>query len=294
MSTKDDIRVLLLEAGATAVGFTKAEPVDAQTVSRLNKWISQGYATSTPYMKNYPDIRRDPRLLLDGAKTIICSAWNYLPSQLRDPSLPHIARFAYCADYHKSLRRILKPICKVLTQCYGANARICIDSAPILERYWAQKSGIGFIGRNNCIIIPNVGSWHFLAEIIMDIDLEPDLPLQQSCIGCDKCINACPTKALIPGFGVDTNRCLSALTLEIPGNAPHEYHTLAGCDICQEVCPHNADSIPSKITELETLTQIINLDEETINSLTDIEFKNLFGATSLYRPGLSGLRKNLS
>lgn len=292
-NTKEEIRQRILQAGATAVGFASACEVDADYFTRFSQWASSEMSKSVPYMTNYPEIRKDPRLLLDGAKTIITTAWNYLPQKIRPESLPYIAYYAYSRDYHKSIRSLLKPICRHLSEEYKAATRICIDSAPILERYWAVKSGVGFIGKNGLLILPDNGSWHFLAEIITDLELNSDSPNTCTCLNCGKCTESCPTGALSHDGFIDTRKCLSALTLEKPGCAPvSEFSPLAGCDICQKVCPHNSKASPGTI--FETLPQVFSLDRKKLENMTVSEFKERFAGTSLQRPALSGLLANLA
>ena len=191
MNLKARWRSALLEAGAVAVGFARAERVPREVWTRFEAWRSSGRAGELGYMGNYPELRIDPRGLLEGAQTVISVAWPYLPDTLRDDSLPFIARYAYCADYHKSIRRILKP----LLRSWATGSRVCVDSAPVLERWWAVQSGVGFIGRNGCLIVPGYGSWVFLTEILVTEMLEPDEPCTLHCDGCgvcDRCQEVCP------------------------------------------------------------------------------------------------------
>lgn len=293
---REEIRSSLLKAGASAVGFAEAATVEDEAWSRFEHWLERNNAGSLAYMHNHKDLRRDPRLLLDGCRTLVSTAWLYNPPELRDPTLPYIARYAYGDDYHKSLRRILKPLCRQWEQnCPGLHTRICIDSAPVMERYWAVKSGIGFCGQNGTLIVPGTGSWVFLAEILLTEALAPDSPSTDSCLGCGACRRLCPAHALHPDGTLDCGLCHSALTVESPGGAPcSEDSPLAGCDRCQLICPHNQGAPVCRVPQMATLRQILTLDAERIAEMNPDEFKADFGKSALSRMGIEGLRINLS
>lgn len=286
----------LLAAGAVAVGFARAEPVDGEAWARYGAWLGQGRDGELRYMRNYPELRRDPRGLLEGARTLISVAWPYLPERLRDPALPFIARYAYAPDYHKSIRKVLRPVLAEWRRGTGTEVRVCVDSAPVLERWWAVKAGVGFTGRNGCLIVPGYGSWVYLTEILVTQETEPDSPCTLSCAGCGACVKVCPTGALGDDGLVDCRRCLSALTVESPGQACGAYGgrvVLAGCDRCQEVCPHNRAARPTGVAAFATLQGILTLDGEEIGGMSPEEFKERYGSSALSRMGLEGLRANL-
>ncbi|MCM1005439.1 MAG: tRNA epoxyqueuosine(34) reductase QueG [Prevotella sp.] len=284
----------LREAGATGVGIAGISRIPEEVWRSYELWLQSGRAGSLGYMSNYPQLRQDPRELMPEAQSSISIAWPYLPKKLRSPDKPFIARYAYGPDYHKSIRRILKPIIKRWETDYGIKSRICVDSAPILERYWAVRAGVGFIGRNGCLIVPGYGSWVFLSEILITADLPEDEPCRLECAGCGACIKVCPAQALGADGYVDCRRCLSALTLESPGNAPKGLGTLAGCDRCQEVCIHNKEAKAHNIQAFATLTQIFNLTADELRHMSAEEFKCRMAGTALLRPGLEGLLANLS
>lgn len=292
---KEQMRRLLREAGAAAVGFARAGEVSASARASLGEWIERGDDGELGYMRNYPELRRDPRGLLEGCRTVVSTAWVYNPATLRDASKPYLARYAYCRDYHNALRSALKPVARVIGEATGAAWRICIDSAPLMERYWAVRAGVGFCGRNGLLIVPGVGSRVFLAELLLTLDIEPDSPCTGSCLDCGACVRACPAGALDRSSSPDCRRCVSALTIERPGSALRlPRRTLAGCDVCQDVCPHNSGAPATRVSQLATLPQLMDVDEEEIMRLTEEEFRVRYAGTPLMRIGLEGLRANLS
>ncbi len=308
MPLKSFIREYLLGLGAAAAGFAEAATVEARCTDAFRAWLRDGRHGPLGYMERHSELRTDPRGLLEGAKTVVSVAWPYLPERLRDPALPFIARYAYCSDYHKVIRRLLKPLlCELAGQ--GIRTRLCVDSAPVHERYWAMRAGIGFRGRNGCLIVPGAGSWVFLSEILLDAEIAPDAPCTASCADCGACLRACPTGALTPDGTLDCRRCLSARTIEAPmpavsstavgalQEAPllrrQNFRPLAGCDRCQEVCPHNRAVAPTHIPAFATLPQILTLDEAELRAHTPDTFAARYAGTSLQRPGLNRLLTNL-
>ena len=284
-----------MEAGASAVGFARAGEVSESARDSFEAWLERGDAGELGYMRNYPELRRDPRGLLEGCRTVVSTAWAYDPPVLRDSSRPYLARYAYCRDYHNALRSVLRPVARKIGEATGASWRICIDSAPIMERYWAVRAGVGFCGRNGLLIVPGTGSRVFLAELLLTVDMEPDPPCAGSCGDCGACVRECPSGALARSSSPDCRRCISALTIERPGSAlwlPRP--TLAGCDVCQDVCPHNSGAPATQVRELATLPQLMTVDEEEIMLLTEEEFRVRYAGTPLMRIGLDGLRANLS
>ena len=286
---------MLLESGASAVGFARAGEVEPSAVSAFERWLSRGDAGELAYMRNYPELRRDPRLLLEGCRTVVSIAWLYNPPRLRPATLPYLARYAYSRDYHNALRSVLKPVAREIASRYGAQWRICIDSAPVMERYWAVKSGVGFCGRSGLLIVPGVGSRVFLTELLLTIELPPDNPCTLTCGDCGACVRACPSGALQASASPDCRRCISALTIELPGSARHlPRPTLAGCDLCQDVCPHNAGNARTQLAALQTLPHLLTVDETELRALSDEQFRARYAGTLLMRIGREGLLANLS
>lgn len=310
---KDFIRSLPQLADACAIGFAAAERVDKTFDDFFSRWLADGKNGSLDYMANHRELRSNPQKLLPGAKTVIAIAFSYNQPVLRDKSLPMIARYAYGKDYHNVLRQILKKAVTELQQHFGGDYRICIDSAPIPERYWALRASIGRRGRNGCVIVDGAGSFIFLTEILTTLEIKPDEPTTRTCLDCGRCIRECPTGALTPD-GLDASRCLSALTIERKGPwtdserrimaLPAARSTLFGCDRCQTVCPHNAaipatpiDALLPKRQTASSADTKNGLDTLTLTSddilhLSQDDFDNKFAGSPLRRPGLDALRRN--
>lgn len=291
---KERIRGLLMDAGASAVGFAHVEDVSQGQSRFYNDWLNSGRAGELHYMYQHSELRVNPQELLPDAGTVIATAWNYLPSQLRNKEMPFVARYAYGRDYHRALRSLIRPVCHQIERLLECSSRICIDSAPIPERYWAVKSGIGFIGRNGCLIIPKRGSWHFIALILITASLPADdMCATRSCMQCGACVRACPMGALYANGTVDCRRCLSAVSVE-GVTQPIDYMgclPLLGCDVCQEVCPHNCNARSSDW--VRPITDILKIDEDLLAGMDDAKFNERFAGTAFKRPGLNLLRRNL-
>lgn len=320
---KETLRRKLMEAGAIAVGFARAGEIDKEAIRQYADWIAAGRHAGMEYLTRHIPLKSNTAGVLEDAATVISMAFSYAPQSLRPESLPVIAAYAWGDDYHDVIRRRLSPVADAMQRLYGGSWRICIDSAPIAERFWAMKSGIGRIGRNGSVIIDGSGSYVFLAEILTSHSIEPDEPSQKVCSGCGRCVNACPTGALRADATIDCRRCLNYLTIEHRGDwtgesleAMHTHagrHTLFGCDICQHVCPHNRDTVPTAIKEFYPRKGIIvnpsppvNTPEgisgdespfdspERIMAMTQEEFSRIFRNSPLKRAKLAGLIRNAS
>ena len=259
---REEVRERLRSCGAVAVGFAEALPVADSVARTFDSWIASGKHAGMDYMTRHRDVRLDPRLLLPGASTVISMAFSYQTEAERDSALAHISSYALLPDYHKWIRKLIRH--SGVGELLGREQidwRICIDSAPVLERYWAAKAGIAVIGLNGSAIIPGIGSKVFLAEIISTTAFEPDSELPQVCGDCMKCIQACPTGALGKD-GIECDSCISYLTIEHRGewhDKKHRdamatqagRHTLFGCDRCVESCPHNMPGTYSVVKPVE-------------------------------------------
>ncbi|MDE6338429.1 MAG: tRNA epoxyqueuosine(34) reductase QueG [Muribaculaceae bacterium] len=305
---KERIRDKFKQSGACAVGFAQAGEVEASEWQLFEEWLKRGDNAGMDYMRNYPELRRDPREMFE-AKSVISVAFSYKPKEWRDESRGMIAAYAYGKDYHKVIRKLLKePLREIGEWFRDMRFRVCVDSAPVLERYWAIKAGIGYRGDNGCVIVPGFGSMVFLAEILTDLEIEEDEPLDMDCGHCGACVEACPGKAL--GETIDCRRCLSYLTIEHKGDwddpvcgevlkSEEGRNTLFGCDRCLRVCPHNKVAPPGDIEAFEPLSGVMALDRTVLfrwgemGEEGEARFKEQLSGSSLLRAGLSGLCRNV-
>lgn len=302
-SIKEEIRKILLSAGAAAVGFAKAEEIDREEDEKFHQWIKDGKNAGMDYLAKHRPLRKNPENVLSGCKTIISLAFNYLPSRWRNESLPSVACYAYGNDYHEALRELLNPSLESFKENLGGDWRLCIDSAPLPERYWAMKSGIGVKGLNGNIIIPGIGSCVFLVEILTSLSLSPDAPSLASCLRCAKCVEACPTGALSEEGEVDSRKCLSYLSIEHIGEWTSEQKKyisslpngiLFGCDSCLRVCPMNNPMKPTEIKAFSILHPSINLIDYNPASLCREQFAGFFKGSPMKRMKFEGLCRNIS
>lgn len=239
-----DIRREVFAVGAYACGVVRAMPVTAEAVARYDEWLADGNAGNMDYLGRYGEVRRDPRLLLDGegARTLIVTLFAYQDNVHPAEGVPYIAHYALGQDYHDVLRRRLRTVIGQLRPRFGGKWRVCVDSAPLMERYWAARAGLGVIGDNGCLIVPGVGANFFIATIVTTAQMPTDDPVEGTshCLGCGRCVRACPTGALRGDGSVDARRCISYLTIEshddIPADIPTG-NTLYGCDVCRRACP---------------------------------------------------------
>lgn len=305
---REELRRILRECGAVAVGFGDAAPAPVEVDSGLRSWIDRGDHAGMDWMRRHADLRRDPSNVLPGVRSIISLAFPYAPVRLRDPRLPYISTYAYGDDYHFILRR---RILSALSPHFPEESfRICIDSAPVEERYRALRTGIGVRGDNGMVIIPGTGAEVFLSEIFTTLEYAPDPPSEKRCLRCGACRRACPTGALHPDGTIDCRRCISYLSIEHRGpwtdpesiGAMHTdagRHTLFGCDACVRVCPMNRrfpDLPDEPLSTRETLfpprEEILTLTGSTLPP-TSSQFRRRFAGSALLRAGLDGLRRNL-
>lgn len=305
-----EIKELLAGAGVYRSAIAEVSPVDAAAVEAYRAWIASGMHGSMTYLEKYDDLRSDPRLLLEGARSVVSCAFSYFwggnggccgehPYKEMDGKLVW-AEYALGDDYHDVVRARLSAVAQTITERTGAECRVCVDTAPLRERYWAVKSGLGFIGLNNQLIIPGAGSRFFLGEILTTLNLEPDRQSGPvSCEGCGKCVAACPGKALrADGDGrvrLDARRCLSYLTIELRGELPEDVRLgrhIYGCDECQLVCPHNRMSPLSEIEEFRPRKEILELSAQQIAEMSQEEFSSIFRRSAIKRAKLAGLQRN--
>ncbi|GIV32263.1 MAG: epoxyqueuosine reductase [Saprospiraceae bacterium] len=294
------IRQRALELGFDAVGFARARRLDEEE-AHLREWLLRGYHGEMAYMANHFEMRLDPTRLVPGAKTVVVLMHNYFPKEKqKDPQAPRLARYAYGRDYHRILKKKLKHLLAFIRSEIGpVEGRAFVDSAPVMERQWARLAGLGWTGRNTLLINPRRGSFFFLAELIIDLELPPDEPMRDYCGTCRRCIEACPTDAIDPqGYLLDASRCISYLTIELKGPIPEEFrgkmaNWAFGCDICQEVCPWNRFSTPHGEPAFDPLPRLMEMKREEWMNLTREAFDSLFAGSAVKRTGYQGLMRNL-
>lgn len=284
------------QLGFDFCGISKAEFLEEEA-PRLENWLKQNRHGEMRYMENYFDKRLDPTLLVDGAKSVVSLLYNYYPAQQQRPDAPQISKYAYGQDYHEVIKNKLKEFLDILKKEIGnINGRAFVDSAPVLDKAWAKKSGLGWVGKNSNLINKQQGSFFFIAELIIDIELEYDGPIKDFCGTCTRCIDACPTDAIIEPYVVDGSKCISYLTIELKENIPTEFknkmdHWAFGCDVCQDVCPWNRFSKPHQ----EPLFQshLLNLSEQDWFDMTEEVFQKTFKNSAIKRTKYKGLKRNL-
>ena len=292
------IKAQAASLGFDACGFAAAAPVDDEAVARYDRWVEQGHNGCMQWAAGHRDLRRDPAMLLEGAQTVISLALNYYPARFQPPGTLHVAYYAYGRDYHEVLREKLTKLAHFIEEITHCATRPCVDSAPIRERYWAQRAGLGFIGRNNCFIIPGKGSFFFLGEIVTTAQLPPDEPCVMTCGNCGKCVEACPTAALSDDGAADASRCLSCLLIENHDDELPDWvadvvgDRVVGCDECQLCCPHNAHAVATTIEDFAPTEAVMTLTRERIEAMTAGEFKRTFAHSAISRLRYKTLRRN--
>jgi epoxyqueuosine reductase len=295
----ETIKKYAASIGFDACGFCPTNTVDSTTTKHLKQWLSDGYQADMNYMSNYPEIRTNPSLLTENAKSIICVALNYYPDKKQHPENPQIAYYAYGKDYHdvmkNKLYQLLDHIKKLDPSIEG---RAFCDTAPILERYWAAQCGIGFVGKNSMLIIPKKGSFFFLGELIINKELKYDTPIKLSCGNCSLCIDTCPTKAIRISYTIDSNKCISYQTIENRKEIDTEIVPLLnncvyGCDICQKVCPWNRFSVPTHTSEFSPSQDLLDLNHEKLKNLSEEEYRRIFKGSAVKRAKYTGLKRNI-
>lgn len=283
--------------GAVACGIAPCAPVGKDESERLYEWIDSGCNASMDYMAKYTGLRVDPQGLLPGARSVISFAFPYYPPDTPGDSDAIFARYSLGDDYHDVLRKRLTVIAEWIQNEFNAETRICVDTAPILERYWAVRAGVGFRGLNGLIIVPGAGSWVLLGEILTTAPLPPDRPDTRSCGSCRRCVESCPGHAIRPDATVDARRCRSYLTIECrdPGlpDGINLGRRIYGCDICQEVCPWNAAPATTAIKEFFPRPEILALTRSEIIDMDQERFSLIFRKSAIKRAKLTGLQRNL-
>jgi epoxyqueuosine reductase len=301
MDKQRNTRLVKQEAarlGFSFCGISKAEFLENEA-PHLENWLNQNMHGQMGYMANHFDMRLDPTLLVPGAKSVVSLMLNYYPEEQQPEGVPKISKYAYGEDYHKVIKRKLKEFINTLKEQIGdVNGRAFVDSAPVLDRAWAKNSGLGWVGKNSNLINKSSGSFFFLAELIIDLDLEYDGPVKNYCGTCTRCLDACPTGAIVEPYVVDGSRCISYYTIElreaIPESEKGKFNDWAfGCDICQDVCPWNRFSKPTAVAEFTPNKEGLDLTMQDWEDMTEEVFERVFTKSALKRAGYNGVKRNI-
>ena len=292
---KDHARRLgFLSCGISNAGFLEDE------APRLEQWLRQGHHGSMTYMERNFDKRLDPTKLVPGAKSVVSLLYNYFPKESQsDTSAPKISKYAYGKDYHLVIKDKLYELMQVLQQEIGdINGRVFVDSAPVLDKAWAAKAGLGWIGKHTNLISKQAGSFYFIAELIIDLPLEQDAPITDHCGSCTACIDSCPTQAIVAPYQVDGSKCISYFTIELKEAIPQEVkgqfdNWAFGCDVCQDVCPWNRFSTPHQEPQFEPSPELLQMSKSDWHEITEAVFDRLFAESAVQRTQFSGLKRNL-
>lgn len=288
------------ELGFFYCGISKAEFLEEEA-PRLEEWLNNQRHGKMSYMENHFDKRLDPRLLVDGAKSVISLLLNYYTEEKQsDLTAPKISKYAYGDDYHEVIKGKLRQLMQFIeTEIGEVSGRVFVDSAPVMDKAWAKKSGLGWIGKNSNLIHPKSGSFFFIAELIIDLELEADGPIKDYCGTCTKCIDACPTDAIIEPYVVDGSKCISYLTIELKDALlPTEFkgkmdNWAFGCDICQDVCPWNRFSVLHNESRFNPTSSLLNLSNQDWHDLSEEVFNELFKLSAVKRTKFNGLKRNI-
>lgn len=287
------------ELGFMYCGISKAEFLESEA-PHLDNWLKENRNGKMQYMENHFDKRLDPTKLVEGAKSVISLLYNYYPSELQQANNYKISKYAYGTDYHFVIKDKMKLLFQFIQDEIGAvEGRIFTDSAPVLDKAWAERSGLGWRGKHSLLLHPKHGSFFFIAEIILDLELEVDGPIKDYCGTCTKCIDACPTGAIIEPYQVDASRCISYLTIELKdAMIPSEFHNkmegwMFGCDICQDVCPWNKFASPHKESLFNPHEQLFNMKTSDWEEITEEVYRTLFKNSAVKRTKFSGLKRNI-
>jgi len=289
-----------LSLGFDFCGIAKVQKLD-DDAHRLEQWLNKGMHGSMKYMENYFELRVDPQRLVPGARSVITLLINYFPSEKQNKNSPKISTYAFGKDYHDVIKNKLQTLLKILREKIGeVNGRGFVDSAPVLERSWAQRSGLGWIGKNGNLITKKSGSFYFIATLITDLELEYDDPFAKDyCGSCTKCIDSCPTDAILPNKVVDGSKCISYFTIElkemmIPSEMNGKFDNwMFGCDTCQDVCPWNRFSKGTEETAFTPIREVLNFSLHDWEELTEESFKRIFRDSPIRRSKFYGIKRNL-
>ena len=284
--------------GFLSCGVSKAEFLEEEA-PRLEQWLSQNMQGDMSYMENHFDKRLDPTLLVPGAKSVVSLLYNYYPEQQPDWDGFKISKYALGVDYHKVIRKKMKALVRFIEDEIGeVQGRAFVDSAPVLDKAWAAKSGLGWMGKHSNLLTKQLGSFYFIAELIIDLELEYDTPVTDHCGSCTACIDACPTEAIVQPYVVDGSKCISYLTIELKESIPSDFSGkmddwIFGCDVCQDVCPWNRFSKSHREPLFDPSPQLLSMTKADWVDMTKEVFDELFPRSAVKRTGYEGLRRNI-
>lgn len=284
--------------GFLSCGISKAEFLEDEA-PRLEKWLKQNMHGEMQYMENHFDKRLDPTKLVEDSKSVISLLLNYFPEEKQNPDSFKISKYAYGMDYHFVIKDKLKSLLHFIQEEIGeVHGRAFVDSAPVLDKAWAAKSGLGWIGKHSNLLTQQVGSFYFVAELIVDLELEYDTPVTDHCGTCTACIDACPTKAIIEPYVVDGSKCISYLTIELKNEIPSGFQDkmddwMFGCDVCQDVCPWNRFSKPHNEPLFNPNPELLSFTKKDWEEITGEIFNKVFKKSAVKRTKLSGLERNI-
>lgn len=287
-------RLGFLSCGISKAGFLEEE------APRLENWLNNQMNGQMSYMENHFDKRLNPTLLVDDAKSVISLLLNYYPSELQNEDSYKISKYAYGQDYHHIIKEKLKELLHFIqTEIGEVSGRAFVDSAPVLDKAWAAKSGLGWVGKNSNLITQKVGSFYFIAELIVDLELDYDTPTTDHCGSCTACLDACPTDAIVAPYVVDGSKCISYFTIELKDNLPQEMKGkfddwMFGCDVCQDVCPWNRFSKPHNEPLFQTNSDILNFSKSDWEEITVDTFQKVFKNSAVKRTKYEGLLRTIN
>jgi epoxyqueuosine reductase len=287
-------RLGFLSCGISKAGFLEEE------APRLENWLNNNMNGQMSYMENHFDKRLNPTLLVDDAKSVISLLLNYYPSEIQNQDSYKISKYAYGQDYHHVIKEKLKELLYFIqTEIGEVSGRAFVDSAPVLDKAWAAKSGLGWVGKNSNLITQKVGSFYFIAELIIDLELDYDTPTTDHCGSCTACLDACPTEAIVAPYVVDGSKCISYFTIELKDNLPHELKGkfddwMFGCDVCQDVCPWNRFSKPHNEPLFQSNSDILNFSKSDWEEITVDTFQKVFKNSAVKRTKYEGLLRNIN
>ncbi len=294
----DLIKTEAKRLGFLSCGISKADFLEEEA-PRLEKWLNQNMQGEMGYMENHFDKRLDPTLLVDGAKSVISLLLNYYPEETQRNDTYKISKYAYGQDYHHVIKSKLRQLQEFISEEIGeVGGRAFVDSAPVLDKAWAAKSGLGWIGKNSNLLTQQVGSFYFIAELIVDLELEYDAAVSDHCGTCTACIDACPTQAIVEPYVVDGSKCISYFTIELKDEIPTEFQGkfndwAFGCDICQDVCPWNRFSKPHSEPLFNPHPELLELSKKDWEEITEDVFRKIFKKSAVKRTKFSGLKRNI-